>query len=167
MEKAFPRSAVVFFFRWVPYAIAACLMALGIFQAKKIMALKSDLLASRTDAARLRESNTLAGLRLETLEARDASYGASRIVVAWDPYQHRGVVAAEDLPPASAGHDYQLWVLDPAEQAPVSAGILTGSRPFLVKPVSMPSPGFAVSLEPTGGSPLLTGPILFAVAPGP
>jgi len=87
--------------------------------------------------------------------------------VAWDPYQERGVVAMEDLPAAPAGYDYELWVLDPAAEAPLGAGLLAGPRSFTVKPVSTPSPGFAISLEPGGGSPEPTGPILFAVAPGP
>ena len=160
-----------FFSRWVPYAIAACLMILGISQAWQILDLRSQLLAARADATRLRESNALTGLRLARLEARDAapdaSYALSQIIVGWDPYPHRGVVAMQNLPPPPAGNDYQLWVLDPAAEAPISAGLITGSRPFTVKPVSTQNPGFAISLEPSGGSSVLTGPILFAVAPGP
>jgi anti-sigma-K factor RskA len=152
---------------WAPYAIAACLMILGISQVRQIMALKSHLLAARTDATRLRESNALTRLRLMTLPARDASYASTQIVVAWDPYRHEGVIALENLPAAPAGRDYQLWVLDPAAEAPISAGLLTTSRPFTMQPVSTPSPGFAISLEPGGGSPEPTTPILFAVAPGP
>jgi anti-sigma-K factor RskA len=156
-----------FFSRWIPYAIAACLMILGIFQVRQILGLKSQLLAARQDAARLRESNALVGLRLAELDARDASYASSKIIVAWDSYQHRGVVAPQNLPAPPAGHDYQLWVLEPEAEAPISAGLIAGSRPFTVKPVSTLNPGFALSLEPSGGSLEPTGPILFAVAPGP
>ena len=159
------------FFRWLPYGIAACLMILGIFQVRQMRDLKSQLLASRADATRLWESNALGGLRLTMLEikdaARDAAYASTQIIVAWDSYQHRGVVAVQNLSAPPAGHDYQLWVLDPTAQAPLSAGLLTGSRSFTVMPVTAPSPGFAISLEPSGGSPEPTGPILFAVAPGP
>ena len=87
--------------------------------------------------------------------------------VAWDPNRNRGLFAMQSLPAAPAGHDYQLWLLDPAAPAPVSAGVVTASRSFDVAKVSTPTPGFAVSLEPGGGSPAPTGPILFAVAPGP
>jgi anti-sigma-K factor RskA len=156
-----------FFSRWIPYAIAAGLMILGISQVRQILGLKSQLLAARQDAARLRESNALIGLRLAELQAQDASYASSKIMVAWDPYQHRGVVAPQGLPAPPAGHDYQLWVLDPSAEAPISAGLMTGSRPFTVKPLSTPNPGFAISLELGGGSLEPTGPILFAVAPGP
>jgi anti-sigma-K factor RskA len=160
-------SRIIPFSQWVPYAVAACLMSLGIFQAWQILDLKSQLRATRADATRLRESNALTGLRLATLEAKDASYAAAKIMVAWDPYEHRGAVAPQNLPAPPAGHDYQLWVLDPAAETPISAGLITGSRSFAVKPVRTQNPGFAISLEPSGGSPVLTGPILFAVAPGP
>jgi anti-sigma-K factor RskA len=160
-------SKIVPFSHWIPYTIAACLMALGIVQTLKIGTLQKELTASRTDASHLRESNALIGLRLQTLEAKDAAYAAAKIIIAWDAYQHRGVVTLQNLPAAPAGHDYQLWVLDPGAEAPVSAGLITDSRSFAVKPVSTPNPGFAVSLEPSGGEPEPTGPILFAVAPGP
>jgi anti-sigma-K factor RskA len=153
--------------RWLPYLIAACLMGLAISQARQILDLNAQLLAARTDATRLRESNALAGLLLATLQPKDASYASAQIIVAWDAYQHRGVIATQNLSAPPTGHDYQLWVLDPTALAPVSAGLLTGSRPFLAKPVSAPNSGFAISLEPAGGSPEPTGPILFAVAPGP
>jgi len=168
------------FFRWVPYAIAACLMILGIFLVRQILDLKSQLLATRADEYQLWQSNALMKLCLVTLEAKDASYASSKIIVAWDSYQHRGVVAVQNLPSPLLGHCYQLWVLDPAAAAPINAGLIpaqtssgpavsleTGSERFAVGPVSMPSPGFAISLEPGGGSPAPTGPILFAVAPGP
>jgi anti-sigma-K factor RskA len=142
-------------------------MVLGIFQTRQILDLKSQLLAARTDATRLRESNALTDLRLATLDPKDASYASSQVVIAWDPYRHEGVVAMKNMPATPTGHDYQLWVLDPGAEAPISSGLLTGSRPFTVPPVSTPKPGFAVSLEPAGGSPEPTGPILFAVAPGP
>jgi hypothetical protein len=160
-------SPIIPSFRWVPHAIAACLMMLGISQALQIRDLNSQLRATRADATRLRKSNAFLGLHLAMLEARDTSYASSQIMVAWDPYQNRGVVAMQNLPAPPPGHDYELWVLDPAADAPIDAGLITASRPFTVKPVTTPNPGFAVSLEPSGGSPALSGPILFAVAPGP
>jgi anti-sigma-K factor RskA len=160
-------SKIIPFHPWLPYAIAACLMALGILQALQIGTLKSQLVNESANVKRLSASNALIGLRLQTLEAKDTSYSSSQIMVAWDPYQHRGVVALQNLPAPPAGHDYQLWVLDPSAPAPISAGLITASRPFAVQPVSTESPGFAISLEPTGGRPEPTGPILFAVAPGP
>jgi anti-sigma-K factor RskA len=57
-------------------------------------------------------------------------------------------------------------VLDPHAANPISAGMVSHSRTFAVRKISMPNPGFALSLEPAGGMPEPTGPILFAVAPG-
>jgi anti-sigma-K factor RskA len=161
------RSKVVPFSQWMSYAIAACLMALGILQNQQITGLKSRLAATQADADRLGKSNALIGMKLTELESKDAAYNASKIIVAWDPYQHRGLVSMQALPPPPAGHDYQLWVLDPGAPAPISAGLLTDSRSFSTKPVTSATPGFAVSLEPAGGVPEPTGPILFAIAPGP
>ena len=161
------KSNIIPFSQWVPYAIAACLMALGIMQAQQITGLKTQLASTQDDAAHLRESNAFIGMKLTELEAKDAAYNTSKILVAWDPYQHRGVVSMQALPAPPAGHDYQLWVLDPGAPAPVSAGLLTDSRSFSTKPITSTTPGFAVSLEPAGGVPEPTGPILFAIAPGP
>ena len=105
------------FHRVVPYAIAACLMAIGISQALQIVDLKKKLATTNADAARLRRTVDLMGLRVAMLEAKDPSYASSKIMVAWDPYQHQGSHGLDKLPPP-AGHDYQLWVLDPEAQAP-------------------------------------------------
>jgi anti-sigma-K factor RskA len=166
LPKRGATAKIISFPQWIPYAIAACLMVLGISQVQQITALKAQLAAIREKAGSLEKSNALIGLRLATLDAKDTSYAASKVMVAWDSFRNQGVVSTDNLPAAPAGHDYQLWVLDPAAEAPISAGLVTGPRSFAVKPVSTPNPGFAVSLEPTGGSPEPTGPILFAVAPG-
>ena len=159
-------SNIMRFALWIPYVVAACLMVLGILQATQIAALKSQLAVAAVDTARLKAGNALIGLRLVSLDAKDTSYASARVTVAWDAYQHRGVVSMQDLPAPPSGSNYQLWVLDPKAETPLSAGIITGPRTFAVGPVSGQNPGFAVSLEPGAGQPLLTGPILFAVAPG-
>jgi len=162
-------AGIIRFPSWVPYAIAACLMILEIFQVRQIMEMKSVLQVTRAHEDQLWRSNRLENLRLVTLEARDTSYASSKILVAWTPYRNEGVVSLQNCPAPPGGHDYQLWVLDPAAEAPLNAGLITpetGSQRFAVKAVNTPGPGFAISLEPTGGSPEPTGPILFAVAPG-
>jgi anti-sigma-K factor RskA len=152
----------------MPYAIAACLMAVGIYQIKWILALKQQLASVQSEVVALKQSNALIGLRLTTLEAKDAGYGSARIMVAWDPHLHRGVISFRKLPAPPADHDYQLWVLDPNAETPLNAGLISAdavSRPFAVGPVSVAGPGFAISLEPSGGQPTPGGPILFAIAP--
>jgi anti-sigma-K factor RskA len=166
------RGKILSFSPWFPYVLAACLAALAIIQGVAILQLRTDrtelqtqLLNTVEEVADLRKSNALISLRLATLDAKDPAYAGARLIVAWDASRHHGTFAMSNLPPAPMGHDYQLWVLDPNAPSPVSAGVVTASRPFEVTSVSVPNPGFALSLEPAGGSPSPTGPILFAVAP--
>jgi hypothetical protein len=160
---------------WLPYALAACLMLFGAGQVRQNHALKHELAADRAtmqtwqwQVTENAERQAFADLRVAPLEAKDPAYGSARLIVAWNNRLHQGTVTVQNLPPPPVGQDYQLWVLDPHEPAPVSAGLLTavtGSRDFSAHPVGTENPGFAVSLEPAGGSPAPTGPILFAVAP--
>ncbi len=144
-------------------------MLVAIVQARVLLSLKSQLRTANAQIDRLQQSNAMMSLRVLPLEARDASYGTAKVIVAWDPYQSRGVVSAQGLPSPAAGTNYQLWVLDPAAQTPVNAGMIrteSVSTPFSVPATSTISPGFAITLEPAQGSPEPTSSILFAVPPG-
>jgi hypothetical protein len=160
-----PRTLI--YTRWIPYLVAASLMALGIGLGMKVAVLKRELAVSTNDADHLRRSNALLGLHLELLEAKDPTYASSRVMIAWDPNENQGVISVDALPPAPAGRDYQLWVLDPNQLTPVNAGLVAGGRPFHTAAITIDHPGFALSLEPAGGSAVLTGNVLFAIAPGP
>ena len=166
---------------WVPYALAAGFMLLGLFDAWWIKSLRADLLATRGSLLSRQwqvtedsERQSLADIRLLPLDvhdpaAKDPAFAAAKIAVAWNTRLHQGIVALHNIPPPPAGYDYQLWVLDPGALAPISAGLLAaggGSRNFMVTPPTTEKVGFAVSLESAGGRPEPTGPILFAVAPG-
>jgi anti-sigma-K factor RskA len=162
-------SNIIRVVQWLPYAVAACLMALGIYQANEIFTLDRQIGAEHARAIALQERNDMTDLRLASLEAKDAGYISAKIMVAWDPASHNGVISIQNMPAPPAGHDYQLWVLDPSAPAPISAGLLrteSGAQGFAVRPVRSDGPGFAISLEPTGGRSSPTGAILFAVAPG-
>jgi anti-sigma-K factor RskA len=166
------RGKIVAFSPLFAYALAACLAALAIAQGIAIHQLRTDrlelqaqLVGANDEVARLHDSIAQISLRVTALDAKDPAYAGAKVLVAWDASQHHGTVALANLPAAPAGHDYQLWVLDPNAPSPLSAGVVTASRAFDAPPVSMKTPGFAVSLEPTGGSASPTGPILFAVAP--
>ncbi len=154
---------------WLPYALAVGLMILAIAQTRQILALKAQATSSSATIQHLTESNALLSLRVVNLEARDPSYASSKLLVAWDSYQHRGVYSVENLPVAPAGYDYQLWVLDPKALAPFNAGLVrfqNGDHVFTSPPIGTRNPGFALSLEPAGGSNEPSDTILFAVAPG-
>jgi anti-sigma-K factor RskA len=117
----------------------------------------------------MNEALAMIQLHLSTLEAKDVSYQSSKIMVAWDSFQHHGTIAMQNLPEPPAGRNYQLWVLDPGALSPISAGIIHPGKPsgaFTVNTLTTTNPGFAITLEPGGGSPQPTSAILFAVAPG-
>ena len=165
-------SRIVKLVPWIPYAVAACLLFFSLTQEMQIMKLTAGRneaqklnFAANAKIAQLEASNALISLRLVALDAKDPAYVNARVFVAWDASQHQGSILLQDFPLTPAGHDYQLWVLDPNAPRPLSAGVVNTTRTFLVASCSMPCPGFAISLEPTGGSPSVTGPILFAVAP--
>jgi anti-sigma-K factor RskA len=67
------------------------------------------------------------------------------------------MLAARRLPPPAAGTVYELWVID--GDRPQPAGLFRGSLATLTRPVP-PGAVVAVSLEPAGGSPRPTGPLL-------
>jgi len=153
---------------WIPYIIAVCLMIIGVGQMKLVLDLQSQLQVARSEATTLRASNALMDLRLIALEAKDPAYLSTKVLVAWDSHMHRGFVSLENLPPPPVAHDYQFWVLDPGAEVPINAGLIDAqgtSHHFAFQSVSTDNPGFAISLEPAGGSSHHTGPILFAIAP--
>jgi anti-sigma-K factor RskA len=67
------------------------------------------------------------------------------------------VLAARRLPPLAAGTVYELWVIDGGRA--LSAGLFRGPLVTLTRPVPRGAT-VAVSLEPAGGSPRPTGPLL-------
>jgi hypothetical protein len=166
---------------WLPFAVVAGFLLLGFFDAWWIYSLRADLnvvrgtLQSRQwQVTEESEKQDLADIHLFILDShdpatRDPAFSAARIAVAWDGRFHRGTATMRNFPAPPAGHDYQLWVLDPAAVAPFSAGLLNvtgGPQNFTVNNPGTDNVGFAVSIEPAGGSRETTGTILFAVAPG-
>jgi len=157
---------------WIVYAIATCLLVMAIVQCVELLRADNDRLRLQAELQRANEkigslgqSNALVSLHLVYLDGMDPAYINSHVFVAWDGNQHRGSIALENMPLTPAGQDYQLWVLDPNAPAPLNAGVVAGARTFSVPGVSVPLPGFGVSLEPKGGSTNPTPPFLFAVAP--
>jgi len=161
-------SKIIAFPQWIPYAVAACLMGLAVYQANRNLLLREQVRSAVAAEDAMRQSNNLEQLRMVAMDAKDPAYGAAKVMVAWNPTMHQGVVSMQNMPVPPADHDYQLWVLDPEAPAPMNAGVLVnagGMHKFSVQPVSKTIPGFAISLEPSGGRPAPSGEILFAVAP--
>jgi anti-sigma-K factor RskA len=158
----FPRFALV------PYALAACLMGIALFQAALILLLDHQLDTTRAAPP---HHDPFSGMQLVDL-APQGDHGDAKVMVAWNGKTSSGMLSMDDMPDPPAGNDYQLWVLDPSKPAPINAGVIphgARSQHFIAGEVTMPGrPGFAISMEPAGGrSEPTPGAILFAVAPSP
>ena len=77
-----------------------------------------------------------------------------------------GLLVWRGLEPLPQDQSYQLWLIPPAEGAPVPAGLLeieAGAPDWLTVQIPPDAQNFAavgVSIEPAGGSPAPTGPIV-------
>jgi anti-sigma-K factor RskA len=82
--------------------------------------------------------------------------------VAWSPERKRGFLVVHNLPPLPAGHHYQLWVI--AGQTTAPAGVFDVDaigHASLMVPVEAAKPDlFAITVEPSGGRPSPSGPIV-------
>ncbi len=116
--------------------------------------------------ADLRQRELLSQIKIATLRVQLKAYAKVAAVAVWDATSQQGVIRFDNLPPAGAGKDYQMWIIEDQNPVPVSAGIFTAesgtefdarlrpSRPIAV------AGKFAVSLEPKNGSAEPAGPIL-------
>jgi hypothetical protein len=122
-------------------------------------ALSARVLEFEAALARVGESR----VRQVTL-AGDAAFGDASARAVVDPAGHQVLLLASRLPPAPPGRTYQLWVI--VSGAPESLGVFDSdaggralhveSRPFdLADEFSV-----AISVEPAGGVPQPTGPIV-------
>lgn len=94
---------------------------------------------------------------------------AAKAKVAYDPSTGRALLFAAGLPPAPAHKGYQLWFI--AGDEPPMPGRVFFSDPTgraeltdRIPPAARENPVFAVTLEPAGGVPAPTGPIVLASA---
>lgn len=92
----------------------------------------------------------------------DASGASGSVMVMWSAEQGRAVVIGDGLAPAPAGRAYEVWLIGAA--GPVPMGVLdpapTGSMHH-VMPIDGTPTAWGITLEPSGGSPSPTGPILY------
>jgi len=138
-------------FPFIPWAVAACL-AIG------CMVLAIMWTESRREIAKLVQRDLLSRIRIAALQSQVDAYAKTSAVVVWNPDQQNGVLQFERLPALPANQDYQMWVIDPKQPQPVSAGLVPKStdqeRRITFWPTKSVSgtPKFAVSIEPAGGS---------------
>lgn len=127
---------------------------------------RDEAVALRSETIELREKDALAKIRITTLSAQIETFAQSSAVVVWDPATQRGIIKLANLPKPESGKDYQLWVIDPKYPQPVSGGVLpldnSGTARVAFSPVQpiKKADKFAISVEPSGGVPQATGPIV-------
>jgi anti-sigma-K factor RskA len=152
---------VVVRFPFIPWAVAACL-AIG------CVVLAAMWTESRKEIAKLEQRDLLSRIRIAALQSQVDAYAKTSAIVVWNPDRQNGVLQFERLPALPANQDYQMWVIDPKQPQPVSAGLVPKSIDqerhvtfWPTKPVGA-SPKFAVSIEPAGGSATPRGQIVLA-----
>ncbi len=107
----------------------------------------------------LRQRDALSQVRIATLKSQLKAYAKVVAVAVWDGAGQQGLVRFDNLPQAAAGKDYQMWVIDPRNPKPVSAGVFSASASGVIEVKFKPdrpiasADKFAVSIEQKGGSP--------------
>jgi anti-sigma-K factor RskA len=125
---------------------------------QSVAALKEKDADSQKELAALKQKDLLSEVKIATLKAQVAKFQQTNAVVVWDTNQRSGVLQLDKLPPPAPGKDYQLWVIDPSNPLPVSAGVLSIPSVGLIRTSFRPTPpvksaaAFAISVEKSGGS---------------
>jgi anti-sigma-K factor RskA len=144
---------------WLPWAIAACL-------ALAALVVGIDDFHGKREISELSRRDALSHLQIASLQAQVNEYAKSSAIVVWNSARQRGVIRLRDLPALETGRDYQLWIIDPAKKAPVSAGIVPaekingGDVEFRPQEPVSAAAKFAVSIEKAGGSTAPQGQII-------
>jgi len=146
-------------FNLLPWAIAALFLVFCGFLARDRARLERDL-------ADARAVDPLALATLVTLASPTGDHPDAKVTVAWQPDRQSGVITINNMPPAGAGRDYQLWAVDANHTDPINAGIVhvdpNGVTRVRFKPDQDAGQikAFAISLEREGGVPKREGPIV-------
>ena len=154
------------FATWSWAAAAVVLAVAGVFAWRHTEDLSAELegVRARNDAIRDTLENVrrltkileAPGARLVRLAATAAGDTALTAHVHFDPGTRQAILFAQAFTPG-AGRDYELWAITPT--GPASLGVVRadagGRALMLLEDVGDPATlaGFAVSLEPAGGSP--------------
>lgn len=146
-------------FSWLPWAIAALFLVFCGMLALDRARLQREL-------ADARAADPLSQATLVALTSPTGDHPDAKATVAWQPDRQSGVITINNMPPAGAGRDYQLWAVDANHKDPINAGIIhvepNGVTRVRFKPEQDASQikAFAISLEREGGVPKREGPIV-------
>jgi anti-sigma-K factor RskA len=167
---------------WWLAAAAALLFAFAAWDDARLRRQREDL---RSQTAQLsaelstsRQEMARRDLRVRVLESDDVKVlflggkdpqPSARAKVFWSEKAKSGVLLAGNLAPLPPDKQYELWVF--AEGKPVAAGVFdadaSGRALFESRSLSglPPAQNFAVTIEPRGGVPQPTGPIVLVGNP--
>jgi anti-sigma-K factor RskA len=118
------------------------------------------------ESQNLVQASTIA--QLKTTSPQVNAWSHSAVSVVWDKNRQEGILVLSQMPTAETGKIYQLWVIDPAAKAPVSAGTFEvrddGTARILFRPSHPISQAaqFAVSLESGREKTQPEGPVILA-----
>lgn len=167
---------------WRAFAAAAALLlvAVGLDDAR-LRREREDLRSRTADLGeRLRSAETALSertLRARVLESEDVQMmilggqgpqPQARARVFWSERARRGVIVASNLAPLPTDRQYELWVFQKGK--PVNAGVfdVDAQGRALFESADFPEPqaqNFAVTVEPRGGVPAPTGPVVLVGSP--
>ena len=133
-------------------------------------------LSSRLDSAQ--KSLARRDLQARVLESEDVRVlflggkdpqPAARAKVFWSQKSGRGIVVAGNLAPLPPGKQYELWVFSKGKPVPAGVFDADASGRAIFESPDLSAAGlaenFAVTIEPQGGVPAPTGPIVLVGAP--
>ena len=151
-------AAAVFAGTWVAVRYEARLGQMAREMAAAKEALREELSLDRRAVELLRDPTT----RVVDLRGRDGAAAASGRMI-WNA-AGGGHLLATGLPPAPPGKTYALWAIAGGRSRPVGLfGVDAsgrGGHRIAADTASAAVQGFAVTLEPEGGAPAPTGPIV-------
>ena len=175
-----PRPAGPSAWRALAAAAALLLVAVGLDDAR--LRREREDLRSRTAelGERLGSAETALAertLRARVLESEDVQMmilggqgpqPQARARVFWSERARRGVIVASNLAPLPTDRQYELWVFQKGR--PINAGVfdVDPQGRALFESTDFPEPqaqNFAVTVEPRGGVPAPTGPIVLVGSP--
>jgi anti-sigma-K factor RskA len=170
---------------WTParvFALAASLLLLAVVLDDAHLRREREEMRSQSAELQTRLSSAQTELAQRQLRARVLESDDVRMLllgghgpqpdakgrVFWSPKARRGMLVASRLSPLPSDRQYQLWVF--LEGKPVDAGVFDadpqGNALFESKDFPRPeAQNFAVTIEPRGGMPAPTGPIVLVGAP--
>lgn len=163
--------------RWAMGLAALLLLAILMGDDMKLRREREELRSQTVDLAQnldgAKRDLARRDLRVRVLESDDVKIlslsgkepqPSARARVFWSERAKRGILVAGNLTPLPSDKQYELWVFDNGK--PVPAGVFdvdTSGRALLESPdlsLIATAQNFAVTIEPRGGVPQPTGPIV-------